>query len=156
MQVCVTKFYPHYTGHPHYIEHRPLSIVEGSILCQTISPAQYRTPALYDPHYIGPPTVCPFHTYSTLLFIFRIEQQNETFAKENRWFGEGRAIVPGNVIEGPLLGPLLFLQCGSVSLYSGIVVTPLTGGRTGGHRQQHAAMLVLDKDDPLMIKNPEE
>ena len=26
-------------------------------MCQTISPAQYRTPALYDPHYIGPPTV---------------------------------------------------------------------------------------------------
>ena len=41
-------------------------------------------------------------------------------------------------------------------VYSGIVVTPWTGGRTGGHRQQHAARLVLDKDDPPMIKTPEE
>ena len=33
------------------------------MLCQTISPAQYRTPALYEPHYIGPPTVCHFFLY---------------------------------------------------------------------------------------------
>ena len=29
----------------------------GSSLCWTILPAQYRTPALYDPHYIGRTTV---------------------------------------------------------------------------------------------------
>ena len=36
-------------------------------MCQTISPAQYRTPALYDPHYTGPPTV----PGTILLFIVR-------------------------------------------------------------------------------------
>ena len=44
MRVCVTKNYPHYTGHPHYVK---TGHYRGSILCQTISPAQYRTPALH-------------------------------------------------------------------------------------------------------------
>ena len=34
------------------------------MLCQTISPAQYRTPALYDPHYVGPPTVSFMRTHN--------------------------------------------------------------------------------------------
>ena len=29
-------------------------------------------------------------------------------------------------------------------------------GLSGGHRHHHAAMLVLDKDDPPLIKTPEE
>ena len=44
VRVCVTKFYPHIPG-TRTIQ-KPATI-EGSILRQTISPAQYRTPALY-------------------------------------------------------------------------------------------------------------
>ena len=51
------------------IIYKPTTI-EGSIFCQKISPAQYRTPALYDPHYMGPPTVLPrFPSFYSSLYL---------------------------------------------------------------------------------------
>lgn len=44
----------------------------------------------------------------------------------------------------------------TMHLYSGIVVTRLTGGRPGGNRQQHAAMLVLDRWGYTDDETPED
>ena len=49
MRVCVTKIYPHYTGHPHYIKtghHRGVYIVPNDFT-RTISDTRTTWPALY-------------------------------------------------------------------------------------------------------------